>query len=272
MTVLVTGSEGFIGRNLIDHLNKYDANILGFDVKSTDLLDIIPNVDFSKITQIYHLGAISSTTEQDATKVFNHNTWFSIELFKKAIEHNIPVIYASSGSVYGNTMKDGLYIHSPLNYYAASKLMTDIWVKDHMTEFSHVVGLRFFNVYGENEKKDDLSTSPIYRFAEQAKNEGAIKIFKGSQHTYRDFVSVEDVINTMIWCMSSNSKGIYDVGTCNSISFMDVAEMVSDKYNVPIKFIAMPDIIKGKYQTYTKARNQGTPPNETSVEDWLRLH
>lgn len=271
MKVLVTGSEGFIGRNLINHLNKYDADIIGFDTKSHDVNKIIDQIDFSQVGQIYHLGAISSTTEQDATKVFNHNTWFSIELFKKAIEHEISVVYASSGSVYGNTIKDDLYLHNPLNYYAASKLMTDIWVKDHIQEFKHVVGLRFFNVYGADEKKDDLSTSPIYRFGLQAKTEGVIKIFRGSQHTYRDFVCVEDVIESMLYAMTGMIRGIYDVGTGIPRSFMDIAELCSMKYDVPIKFIPMPDVIRGKYQFYTKARPH-MPFRFKSVEDWLRLH
>lgn len=272
MKVLVTGSEGFIGRNLINYLNKCDVDVIGFDTKSHDVDKIIDQIDFNQVSMIYHLGAISSTTEQDPNKVYMHNTWFTIELFKKAIEHGISIVYASSGSVYGNTIKDGLYLHNPLNYYAASKLICDIWMQDHIEDFSHVVGLRFFNVYGADEQKDDLSTSPVYRFSEQAKKDGVIKIFRGSQYTYRDFVCVEDIIHTMTWCASHAKKGIYDVGTCNPISFMDVAELVAEKYDATIKFIPMPDIIKGKYQTYTKARHQGTPYLHTRVEDWLRLH
>lgn len=271
MKILVTGSEGFIGRNLIRKLKESHADVIGYDTKSHNLFDIIHDIDFSEIRQIYHLGAISSTTEQDVTKVYNHNTWFSIELFKRAIQHDISVVYASSGSVYGNTIKDGLYLHNPLNYYAASKLMTDIWVKDHIEEFKHVVGLRFFNVYGADEKKDDLSTSPIYRFGIQAKTEGVIKIFRGSQNTYRDFVCVEDVLESMTCAMTGMIRGIYDVGTGHPKSFMDIAELCSMKYNVPIKFIPMPDIIKGKYQFYTKARPHMSIRFKT-VEDWLDTH
>lgn len=268
---LVTGSEGFIGRNLINTLNDTGEEVIGYDTKSYELKSIISQIDFSQIKTIYHLGAISSTTEQDVDKIYHHNTWFSIELFKKAIEHHIPVVYASSGSVYGNTIKDELYLHSPLNYYAATKLMVDIWVQDHIEEFEHVAGLRFFNVYGDNEQKDDLSISPIYRFTQQAKTDGVIKIFRGSHHTYRDFISVEDVIKAMKWHMGNHKKGIYDVGTGHCISFMDVAEMISTKYNVPIKFIDMPDVIKGKYQSYTKARNN-LPFYCMTVKDWLDQH
>lgn len=267
--ILVTGSEGFIGRNLVKYLQSNNLEVVGYDTKSHELDTIIHKINFKEIKKIYHLGAISSTTEQDINKVYNHNVWFSIELFKKAIEHQIPVVYASSGSVYGNTIKDGLYIYSPLNYYATTKMMIDMWVIDHYQEFKYVCGMRFFNVYGNDEQKNDFSISPIYRFTQQAKNDGVIKIFRGSQHTYRDFISVEDVIQSMEYAMHARKSGIFDVGTSNPISFLDVAELISTKYDVPIKFIDMPDIIKGKYQYYTKARPHMSWIYPKSVEKWL---
>lgn len=272
MNILVTGSDGFIGRNLVRRLEKEGHKVVGFDTKH-----FLPEVlfdmysDFVDIDYIFHLGAISSTTEQDLNKINRYNTQFSIELFEMAITYGVPVVYASSGSVYGNTMKDGQYIYNPLNYYAASKMMIDMWVSQNYDKFSKVVGLRFFNVYGDDERKDDMSTSPVYRFTHQAKNEGVIKIFKGSQHTYRDFVCVEDVVQSMLWARDKANPQIYDVGTSNPISFMDVAEMISDKYNVPIKFIEMPDILFGKYQRYTKA-NPDVPLMYNSVSEWLKLH
>ena len=51
------------------------------------------------------------------------NTEFSLNLFQLAIEHQIPVKYASSASVYGMT-NDTM---NPLNYYAISKLTVDYW-------------------------------------------------------------------------------------------------------------------------------------------------
>lgn len=272
MRVLVTGSEGFIGRNLVKKLQSDGHEVLGYDTKTYELSTIINKINFTQIDEICHLGAISSTVEQDIDKLYEHNVKFSIELFKKAIEYQIPVVYASSASVYGNTMKDELYLHNPLNYYATTKMMVDIWVNDNIQRFKHVTGLRLFNVYGADEKKDDLSTSPIYRFGLQAKNDGVIKIFKGSHHTYRDFVCVEDVLSVIGYAMEKMIRGIYDVGTGIPISFMDVAELCSQKYNVPIKIIPAPSFVtNGKYQFYTKARPH-TPFFFKSVESWLRLN
>lgn len=270
MRILVTGSKGFIGRNLVERLEKEGHHVEGFDTK-----DHLPEKLFDHeldFDHIYHLGAISGTTERDVNKINRYNTSFSIRLFEEAIKKEIPVIYASSASVYGNTMKDGQYIYNPLNYYASSKVMIDMWVTDNYRKFKKVVGLRFFNVYGNNENKDDMSTSPVYKFTQQAKCDGVIKVFKGSQHTYRDFVCVEDVVQSMIWARDKANPHIYDVGTGYPITFMDVAEMISDKYNVPIKFIEMPNILKGKYQTYSKAKRDLSFMMYNRVYDWLNLH
>ena len=142
---------------------------------------------------------------------------------------------------------------SDLNYYAISKLTVDYWVKENLSRFkAPVVGLRYFNVYGADEKKDDFCTSPVYRFSEQAKSTGVIKIFEGSEKTYRDFVCVEDVVK--LTANLYHCHGTYDVGCGTSISFLDVAVMVAKKYNATIQFIPFPEVIKGKYQKYSIAR------------------
>lgn len=266
--ILVTGSAGFIGRNLVACLQDSGEQVYKLDRVDGDVFEQLAKVPWPEISYIYHLGAISNTTVLDVVDIYNHNIRFGLEIMELAIKYQIPIHYASSGAVYGNSIAQGHYTYNPLNYYALSKLTVDYWVMENKKRFKHVVGLRYFNVYGANEKKDDFATSPIYRFSEQAKKDGVIKIFSGSQHTYRDFVCVEDVIKATVTRSESN---IYDVGTSAPINFLDVAELVSKKYDVSIKFIPMPDILKGKYQTYTKARQHILQPYK-SVENWLKLN
>jgi ADP-L-glycero-D-manno-heptose 6-epimerase len=79
---------------------------------------------------------------------------------------------------------------------------------------------------------------------------------------------VNDVVN--IITSDYYQSGIYDVGTSQPISFLDVAILVSKKYNVPIKFIPFPDILKDKYQYYTKAQDHFIGYNFISVEDYVK--
>jgi ADP-L-glycero-D-manno-heptose 6-epimerase len=261
--ILITGHKGFIGRNLANHLEQRNNKVYGLDRKDGNVFEQLNDVPWKDITEIYHQGAISSTTEQNVDAIYKHNIKFSIDLFEKAIEHEIIVKYASSGSVYGNSKE---YSYSPLNYYAMSKLTVDMWVKQNSRRFKkNITGFRYFNVYGKDEMKDDLSTSPIYRFSEQAKNTGIIKIFKGSDKTFRDFICVEDIISIIT---DDHAFGIFDLGTGTPVSFLEVAELVSEKYDAAVKFIPMPDIVKGKYQFYTKAKAEYNH-HFISVKDWL---
>jgi ADP-L-glycero-D-manno-heptose 6-epimerase len=264
--ILLTGHKGFIGRNLQRYFDFRGKKVYGLDAKDGDIFLQLSCVPWSEITEIYHQGAISQTTELNVDKIYNHNIKFSIDLFTRASEYNIPVKYASSGSVYGNTM--GKYL-SPLNYYAMSKMTIDLWVQDNISKFRNIVGFRYFNVYGADEQKDDYSTSPIYRYSEQAKNGGIIEFFSGSENTYRDFICVEDLINIIT---REHKSGIYDLGTTKSISFLDVVELVAYKYNAKIKFVPFPDIIKGRYQLYTQAKEEGYEYDFLSVEDWLKIN
>ena len=260
--ILITGDKGFIGRTLVNELGK-KHEVIGLDRKDGDVFEQLAKINWDDIEMIYHQGAISNTTELDVGSIYYHNIRFSIELMEIAIDKEIPIHYASSGSVYGNS-KD--YSYNPLNYYAMSKQTVDLWVNENKHRFKKpVVGFRYFNVYGNNELKDDYCTSPIYRFSEHAKTHGVIKIFSGSQNTYRDFVCVEDLVEIIT---GEHESGTYDLGPSSPVSFLEVAEMVAEKYDALVKFIPFPEVIKGKYQLYTKARPH-INYRYMSVADWL---
>ena len=265
--ILITGHKGFIGQNLVEKLIKGNfgpGELVLIDLKEGDVFKSLEKVDFSKIKKIIHLGAISDTTETDIKKVMNYNVVFTLELFKRAKEFRTPIIYASSASVYGNTTD---YSYNPLNLYADSKMLIDTYVEHHITEFSHIVGLRFFNVYGNKEEHKKSQASPVTQFSIQAKESGVIKVFEGSENFKRDFVSVEDVIEC-IFLSNKKESGLYDVGTSTQSSFLDVAKIISGLYKSKIEEIAFPEKLKGKYQCNTLARNHFDKRFHT-IKQWL---
>ena len=89
-------------------------------------------------------------------------------------------------------------------------------------------------------------------FKKQFKELGKIKLFEGSKEFYRDFVSVEQVIENKLYCLENKLSGIYDVGTGKPKSFYDVAMEIckSEDY---IEWIPMPENLKEHYQKYTCA-------------------
>ena len=101
-------------------------------------------------------------------KIILHFQITSRHLFEKFI----PMVYASSASVYGDAQH---FVESKnekaLNYYAYSKLLFDEYIRNkNINSFkSQIVGLRYFNVYGPYEEHKSRMASVIFHFYNQLK-------------------------------------------------------------------------------------------------------
>jgi ADP-L-glycero-D-manno-heptose 6-epimerase len=271
--IIITGSKGFIGQNFLKYLLEHSKEEI-ITVNEKDAWDWITFFkDWDKVSLILHQGAISDTTETDIDKLHAMNVWYSIELFEKAIQYQIPVKFASSASVYGNQLRlnhrstpNGII--NPLNYYAITKLQMDYYIQDHMTEFSSIQSFRYFNVYGDGEDHKGDQASPVHKFTKQIQDTGKLKLFQESEHFWRDFICVDDVVDIVL--NNNKPSGIYDLGTSNPITFQEVGELVAEKYNGTIEYIPFPKHLKGKYQDYTCAKKEWDY-KFTTVKEYLQL-
>jgi len=258
--ILITGYKGFIGSNLVKRFKPEDLILVGYE----DCFSSLFLTDWAKVEKIYHIGGISDTTCTDFDLLHEYNVNYTMELFNRAKIYNIPIVYASSASVYGNSYT---YAYNPLNHYSISKANIDIWVESNYKDFNNIVGVRFFNVYGEGEDHKGKQASPVHQFTKQALENKSIKVFKDSENCIRDFVWVEDVIDCML---INKPSGIYDIGTSNPVSFKYVADLIADKYNSTVEEIEFPEKLKRKYQFYTCARKHYDKKFIT-VEDYINL-
>lgn len=241
--IILTGSKGFIGKNLLKKINEPIV-----EVEKEDAYNFISNFkDWNKVSLILHQGAISSTTEKNIQTLHHHNVAFTLYLFEKAIHYGIPVKYASSASVYGNTQGQ----INPLNYYAITKLQIDYFVQDNLDKFKLIQGFRYFNVYGNGEDHKNDQASPVSKFTKQIRETGKLKLFKGSDKFLRDFICADDIVDVVL--NNNSNSGIYDLGTGSPVSFQEVAELVAEKEKGEIEYIDFPEHLKGKYQDYTCA-------------------
>ena len=254
---VITGAGGFIGSNLI---NKLEKSVL-CDVKSLDFVhptDLFYKMEYEKPETIFHLGAISATTETSSVKLVENNILLSCRILEYCIENKINFVYASSASIYGlgeNGFKEDC-ITKPLNYYANSKMCFDFFAQQKIVDNpdAKIIGLRYFNVYGKNENLKETGASPVHKFLKQAKETNRIEIFEGSDKFLRDFVHIDDVID--ITKESVNfSSGIYNVGTGVSRSFEEIADIISRITGAQIKKVPFPEHLIGKYQKYTCSDN-----------------
>jgi ADP-L-glycero-D-manno-heptose 6-epimerase len=246
MEILVTGHEGFIGSNMTKRL--YD---LGHIVDGYEWGDSYP--DLKKYEKVIHMGAISSTTETDVEKIMKQNYEFSVELLNKCDFWDIDFQFSSSASIYG--LQSNFTEISPVDPrtpYAWSKYLFERYVTSKKWN-NRVQCFRYFNVYGEGEDHKGSQASPFHQFTKQAKELGEIRVFKNSETYRRDFISVEDVIDTQIKFLNKGVSGIFNIGTGKTLSFLDVATKIANQYNVDIVEIDMPEQLKHSYQVYTCA-------------------
>ena len=238
---IVTGAGGFIGKHFVRSLE----NVLEIDLDNCE--EFIEKFNrWDEVDMIIHQGALSSTTNKDLGMIHKYNIDYSIKLFEKAIEHGIPVKYASSASVYGNQQG----IINPLNYYALSKATVDYWVLDNIERFVHIQGFRYFNVYGSGEYHKGTMASLVSQFQWQSAT-GQVHPFEGSDQIHRDYVWVGDLVNVVL--SHTAGSGIYDLGTGSPTAIGTVAQLVSLKTGCQSTQIPFPPPLKGKYQYYTIA-------------------
>jgi ADP-L-glycero-D-manno-heptose 6-epimerase len=275
--IVVTGASGFIGSNLVKELvNRGEKNIMCVDyvMRSEYFKDLpvifTPPEEFYKhiekykdIEVIFHEGAISSTTETDTKKLFERNVQCTWNLIYYCRDNNITLQYASSASVYGNPSIEEWHNPNkslnPLNHYAKSKQQID-YVADLVINSKRppklLQGMRYFNVYGPNEDHKGDQASPYSKFKKQLKETGKIKLFEGSKEFYRDFISVEELIDKKLKIWYNQSNGIYDIGTTKPKSFYEVALEVGGSPDV-IDWIPMPSNLVEHYQKYSCAIDYG---------------
>lgn len=295
---LVTGGAGFIGSNIVKRLLDAGESVIIIDRITNDKLKNISGLaidDFfdygqvdlfsfgekygPKIKGVFHQGACSSTTNDDYLDVMTKNYEFTKGLFLLCQDYGIPIVYASSAAVYGNSYPD----ESPLNVYGFSKFMADRFLKQYAASFNRTaVGLRYFNVYGPGEQHKGNMASMIHQIYKAYPD---VELFEGSENFKRDFVFVDDVVDVNMHFMFNPRKtvGYCDVGTGNARSFLELYNIVRretdreteyGEYRPP-SFKPMPPEIAKFYQTHTQAcidplRTMGFTKAFTTLEEGVR--
>ncbi|MEJ5228179.1 ADP-glyceromanno-heptose 6-epimerase [Thermodesulfovibrio sp.] len=308
--LVVTGGAGFIGANVVKRLNELGEEAiiivdnLGSSEKWKNLVDLrfedyihknkfIDDIKSglfkNSVKAIIHLGARSSTTEKDVEFLMENNYEYTKTLAIWSIENNARFIYASSAATYGDGSLGFSDNHSlilslrPLNAYGYSKQIFDCWALRNGL-LDKVVGLKYFNVYGPREGHKGDMRSMVLKAYEQIKRDGKIRLFKSYNPNYRDgeqlrdFIYVKDAVDmTLFFLEHADKNGIFNVGTGIPRSWNDLANSVFSALGMKpnIEYIDMPEVLRGKYQYYTKAdiskiKSAGYDAETISLEEAVR--
>jgi ADP-L-glycero-D-manno-heptose 6-epimerase len=312
---IVTGGAGFIGSNLaaalcaagqevvvVDRLRQGTKwrNLARHAIAGIVEPDDLPAFLARKppIATLFHMGAISATTETDGDLVARTNIALPQMLWDWCAAAQVPFIYASSAATYGDGAQgfdddaapEALARLRPLNLYGWSKLAFDRRVAQ-MLALGRPrpplwAGLRFFNVYGPNEHhKGRMASVVLHKFNQVMRGEAATLfasdregIADGEQQ--RDFVHVRDCVAAMLWlARNPAASGLYNIGSGTARSFLDLTRAIFAALgrNDDIRFVPMPDDLRGKYQYFTQARMDrlraaGFAHPATSLEEGVRSY
>jgi ADP-L-glycero-D-manno-heptose 6-epimerase len=312
--ILVTGGAGFIGSNIAATLSGGATPLAVCDrfrnqdkwrnIAKLELRDVVaPDALFfwleehaAEVEAIIHMGAISSTTEQDVDLIVETNFRLSRSLWDWCAGRNKRLIYASSAATYGagehgfddDGSLEALARLRPLNAYGWSKHLFDRWVARELADGRprppQWVGLKFFNVYGPNEYHKGGMQSVVAQKHPLATAGKPLTLFRsyrpdvpdGGQK--RDFVYVKDCVDVVQWLVQHPEvNGLFNLGTGHARSFEDLARAIFAALGqqAQIDYIEMPALIRPNYQYFTEAsmerlRDAGYSRPFTPLADGVR--
>jgi UDP-glucuronate 4-epimerase len=225
MRILVTGVAGFIGAAVakallargdqvlgIDNLNAYYDPALkharlaeltgpGFAFHAFDFATDMPLAN-ERFDRIIHLGAQAGVrySLENPKAYVQSNLVGHLNLLELARERNVPMVYASSSSVYGNNKKMPFSVDDrvdhPVSLYAATKKADELMSETYAHLYRiPLTGLRFFTVYGPWGRPD---MAP-WLFTKAILSGEPIKVFNHGK-MQRDFTYIDDIVAGVIAC------------------------------------------------------------------------
>lgn len=253
---LVTGGCGFIGSHLVEALLRRGDRVRILDNLSTGYRDNVPAaaevivgdvVDFDTVSSclrdvdgVFHLAAVASVqrTQQEWLETHAVNQTGCINVFEAARRQTspIPVVFASSAAVYGETSADHVAESStphPISAYGADKLGCELHGQVATKIFGvDTVGLRLFNVYGPRQDASSPYSGVIAIFADRVKHGEEIEIH-GDGAQIRDFIFVRDAVDFFLAAMTNSQKArgsVLNVCTGRGTSIRTLAETICQAY------------------------------------------
>lgn len=299
--VVITGAAGFIGSNLTYELIKLGASVIGIDnlyngrienfeeilgsssfqfIKG-DIRDLSLLLEvFKDIDIVYHQAAFTSVPQSilmpESCNDVNVNGTLNVLNAARKRDVN-KIIYASSSSVYGDTLtlpKKEDMPRVPISPYGVSKLACEAYMEAfHKIYGLKTVSLRYFNVFGPRQQDSPYSGVIAIWLGRILANKDLIIFGDGEQS--RDFTYVKDVVRANLLAAEHDISGeIINLGSGSPIKLKDLARLmlkITNKEDLKITYAdPRPGDIIHSYADITKANKLLKFQPKYTQEDGLR--
>jgi UDP-glucose 4-epimerase len=279
--ILVTGSGGFVARNLVNYLRSTGEAVITYDIKQNPWEDITNYENLHSIfnaynpSEVYHLAAQAfvGPGEKDPYADLRINGYGMINILKCTKEFDCKLLFTSSGAVYGLTdsfpaREDASLF--PVANYGCTKLLAEYYLRKWvLTDGIDAKIVRFSSVYGLGRGRE----GPVNTFIEKALDGETLTVFGDGSQT-RDMVHVIDAIRGMTQIMKSGASGqAYNIGLGEEHSVLEVAQEVSSLTGARIEMVpkALSKFdVSRSYYNISKARKVGYSP-EIPLKHGIKL-
>jgi len=238
MKVLITGANGFVGKNLVAHLSeRKDIEVVPFTRENTlaQLPSMVADTDF-----VFHLAGVNRPQSQDEFKVGNTDLTSALCDAIKASGKPIPVLYTSSIQA----ERDNPY---GVSKRAAEQLLEDL----HFSHGSTVHVLRLPNVFGKWARPD--YNSAVATFCHNITRGLPIQI--NDRQAEVSLVYIDDVIDSFIVAMDAGASidAVNEVSPVYRVTVGELADQLHAFHESRATLISEPvgaGLVRALYSTY----------------------
>ena len=256
---LITGGAGFIGSNLVEALVRYNAKSIvilddlstGFKENIVEFLELdsvtfiqgsILDYELCKkaskgVDVVFHLAALGSVPRSIdnplATNLVNSQGFFNV-IDAARLNEVQQFVYSSSSSVYGTDAtipKLEERIGEPLSPYAVTKRYNELVAQNFRRTYGmHVIGLRYFNVFGPKQNINGPYAAVIPIFIDNfLKNKSCV--INGDGTISRDFTYVSNVVEANVlaafYDCGSSKEDLFNSAVGESISLNKLFDAIA---------------------------------------------
>lgn len=263
--VLVTGSEGFLGKHLVLRLLLEGYVVYGISLPPTSVIEH-PNYHYTSLDilnreklshyfenstfdAVIHLAAL--TTHEELTKNKEKTLRINLEGTLNLLEEfrntkSTKFIFTSTGKVYGRIQQLPLsedHPTSPINILGKTKLVAEKLIDFFSYEATQqFIILRMFNVYGPGQRNYFLIPTILSQF-----RDGNDKITLGNIHDKRDYIFIEDIVEAIMIMLKkrlSENLNIFNVGSGKPHSALDIVRVIEEIFSKKVTI----DIDKSRFR------------------------